>query len=455
MTLEQLLEQGRTAQAPLAELTTIAGARASFGDDVEAVFRAQAELRATAALALTTTAQEAGRDLLASEARDVDRLVRERDAVLGLLRHVEQRTGAAYRVPASQATEPRTDDDLSPVLTREQPVRAYLSRRGGARYAGDPGRLRFGALVRALALGNRDGLSPLEQRALSEGTDSAGGYTVPEIVATQFIDRMRAAMVVMRAGALTVPMTSDVLHIARLGQPDSVSPTLTGPTWKTENDPIAENDLVLERVTFTARTLPMLLKLSVELSEDSANIDAIVETELSRAMAVELDRVALLGSGTPPEPRGVRNQSGVGVTSFGSLTPSNYDHVIDAIGRVWSSNHEPTARIGNAAYSTMLAKLKSSADDQPLRVPDVVTAVTALRTQQIPMAGTSPDTTTLVVGDFSQLLIGLRTSFRLEVSRVAAESFEKLQIAVRAYLRADVQLAHPEAFDVTTLVGTN
>jgi hypothetical protein len=45
-------------------------------------------------------------------------------------------------------------------------------------------------------------------------------------------------------------------------------------------------------------------------------------------------------------------------------------------------------------------------------------------------------------------MIGLRTSFRLEVSRLAGDSFKKLQIAVRAYLRADVQLAHPEAFIV-------
>ena len=37
--------------------------------------------------------------------------------------------------------------------------------------------------------------------------DSAGGYTVPEVLASRFIDRTRNAMVVMRAGAQTVPMT--------------------------------------------------------------------------------------------------------------------------------------------------------------------------------------------------------------------------------------------------------
>ena len=67
--------------------------------------------------------------------------------------------------------------------------------------------------------------------------------------------------------------------------------------------------------------------------------------------------------------------------------------------------------------------------------------------------GIPANSTLMFVGDFTQLLIGMRTSFRLEVSRVAADAFERLQIAVRAYVRADVQLAHPEAFDVTTNVG--
>ena len=45
-------------------------------------------------------------------------------------------------------------------------------------------------------------------------------------------------------------------------------------------------------------------------------------------------------------------------------------------------------------------------------------------------------------------MIGMRTSFRLDTtSRSAGDAFENLQIAVRAYLRADVQVAHPEAFN--------
>ena len=55
------------------------------------------------------------------------------------------------------------------------------------------------------------------------------------------------------------------------------------------------------------------------------------------------------------------------------------------------------------------------------------------------------------VGDFTQLLIGMRTSFRVEVTRVGGtETFDRLQVAVRSYIRADVQVARPKAFIVLT-----
>ena len=69
---------------------------------------------------------------------------------------------------------------------------------------------------------------------------------------------------------------------------------------------------------------------------------------------------------------------------------------------------------------------------------------------QIASDAGSPAGTTVCVGDFSNLLIGLRTSFRLEATRIGAGAFENLQVAVRAFLRADIQLAHPETFVVRT-----
>jgi HK97 family phage major capsid protein len=444
MNISEFLGKATTV-IPVSELTTIAADRAAFGDDVLAAFRSQIELRSTQATKVLETATAAGRDtLLASEQRSYDAAVRERDSILALQQAVERRTETRAHVPATQVIETRTDD-ASPVLTRSDKLTARVSRPAGITDRS------FGRVLATHLFGRRRGidLTGDEQRALSEGTDASGGFSVPEILAASFIDRLRDALVTQRAGAVIVPMTSDTLHMARLASAGTGSPA-SGPiaVWKVENDPIDEGSLTLERVTFTARTLPALIKLSVELSEDSVNIDQIIERELSRGLAAELDRVALSGSGTAPEPEGVENQDGVDVAAANAAI--SYDLLLDMIGAVKSANGNPTARIYNANAATALAKLRATPDGQYLIPPPDVAAVPALVTNAIEGSGSPGGATSVFVGDFANLMIGLRTSFRLESTRVGAGAFENLQVAVRAYLRADVQLAHPETFVVRT-----
>ena len=78
-------------------------------------------------------------------------------------------------------------------------------------------------------------------------------------------------------------------------------------------------------------------------------------------------------------------------------------------------------------------------------------------TNQIPnnlTHGSANTASDAFVGQFDQCMIGMRTGLVMEVSRVAADStgsaFANTQLWVRAYLRADVQLAHPLAFNVLT-----
>src|SRR5262252_10666708 len=94
-----------TDRIPLSDLTSLAATRAAFGDDVLAAMKTQVELRSTAAQTVLDEATKANRDtLLASEQRAYDASIRERDAVLGLLRNIEQRTDEKKFVPVTQAS---------------------------------------------------------------------------------------------------------------------------------------------------------------------------------------------------------------------------------------------------------------------------------------------------------------------------------------------------------------
>jgi HK97 family phage major capsid protein len=74
-----------------------------------------------------------------------------------------------------------------------------------------------------------------------------------------------------------------------------------------------------------------------------------------------------------------------------------------------------------------------------------------LPTKQVPInltVGSSTDCSEVYTGDWAQLLIGMRTNF---VLRFLDERYaDNLQYGFLAYLRADVQVAHGEAFNVDT-----
>jgi HK97 family phage major capsid protein len=294
---------------------------------------------------------------------------------------------------------------------------------------------------------DRRSLSDAETRALAEGVDATGGFLVPELLSARLIDRARAKAATMRAGALTIPMGSDTLNIARLAGG-------SGANWKLENDPVVDSDMTFERVQLKAKTLIVQQKLSVELHEDLSPEGArLIENEIVNALALELDRAILRGSGTDPEPRGIRNQTGVNVLDMGTdgSEPTDFDFLIDAMAAVWAENGEPNAAIYSARTATTLAKLKAT-DNQPLRQPEAVADLTKFVSNVVPDdldKGTSTDVASeAYVGDFSTVIVGVRPSLQIRFRLLDQRYMENLQVAMIAWLRADVALAHPEHMTV-------
>lgn len=298
--------------------------------------------------------------------------------------------------------------------------------------------LSLGDLVRAKIMGAR---TDDERRALSEGTDSAGGYTVPTPLAAEAIDRLRREAVVVRAGALTVPMDSATLSMARL----EADPTVA---WRAEGGSVGEGDATFGRVLFEAKSLAVLIKISRELAADSINLGAMIDKAVTSAMALEIDRVALFGSGSSNQPTGVVNTSGINTVSMGTngAALASYDKLIDAIYELHADNVMPTAGIFAPRTKAALAKLKD-ANDNPLTVPEMVREVPLLATTGVPInqtQGTATTASSIIYGDFRQLMIGVR-------EEISIRTFDQLyadtgQIALVAHARVDVQLAHAAAF---------
>jgi HK97 family phage major capsid protein len=407
-----------------------------------------------------TTARHAADEILARAAAEERDLSPEELAAHGA--HVVEEREAADRIEEERDRElaeiraavirtPATNAPREPVLTREQSMYEWCRTRGMFEEGDDA--LSFDRYMRGLVTGRWDGA--VLERQLAEGTIGAGGALVPSPLSSRVIDLARNQTRVMQAGATTVPMTSNTLALARVVTEGS-------PAWKTENAAITAADMTFDRVTLTTRTMVRLIKLSLELFEDAdPSSSDVIARSFAGQVANELDRAALVGSGTPPEPRGILNQSGVTLLAHGTngsvigsppaAGTMGWEFLVDGIGAVRNANFEPNAQILAPRTTQSLAKLRDTTN-QYIAPPSYLEGIPRLTTKQVPInitVGSSTDTSYVFTGDWSNCLIGIRTDFRLVPLR---ERFlaDNLQVGFLAYLRADVQLAQPAAFAVDT-----
>ena len=299
----------------------------------------------------------------------------------------------------------------------------------------------FGKWLKGTIMGDWRGAD--EERAMSIGTPSAGGYLVPTPLALGIIDLARNQSRVLEAGAQTVEMQHETLRIARqLADPVA--------TWRAESTPIALSDLTFDSVTLNARTLAVIVKFSRELFEDAPNLDTVVRNSMTKSLGLELDRVALYGTGDGIQPRGLKTTPGVGIFSMGvnGGAFTNYDPFIQAILQVASNNETPNAAIMTPRAAASLATLKDT-QGRYLSPPTALTDLRMLITKQLPInltQGTATNAADVFVGEWSELLLGLRTQVGIQI--LDQRYADTGEIAMLAWLRADVAVAHPGAFTI-------
>jgi len=312
-----------------------------------------------------------------------------------------------------------------------------------------PHELNIGRFVSGLVTGNWRGREA-EQRALSVGSDTAGGTLVPSFLSAEVIDLARNKARVFQAGAQTIPMESSELVLAKVTSDGSTA-------WKAESVEATASDMVFGKVTLRAKSLVGFLKASVELFEDAPNVDALVNDSLSATLALELDRVALFGTGASAEPGpGLRDHSDVNEISMGAngLALPDYNTLIQGIEDVLDANgpSEGLAAIYAPRTWSAYAQLKDG-NSNYLALPTAVESLQRLVTNQVGVAetqGSATDASSIFVGNFAELLVGVRTNLTIEVTRVGGASdsgaFSSMQVWVRAYLRADIAFGHADQF---------
>lgn len=284
------------------------------------------------------------------------------------------------------------------------------------------------------------------QRALSVGVNSAGGYTVPSVLMPGILSALVPASSLMQAGASIVPLTEGGKTFNFAGV--DALPTAA---WREENGQVAESAPTFRNIVLTPRSLSFYTKVSRELLADGVNIDAAIYEVIAQAFAKEIDRAGLMGSGTAPEPRGLRNIAGINAISSGDngATLAGYGKLFEATQAILEANAPmPTAAIMSPRSRVKIGSLAAT-DGQPLQVPPMLAGLQMLTTSQIPndlTVGTSTDCSEIYLGDFSKLVLGMREQLSIQVMEEAFADYG--QIGFMCHVRMDVAALYPSAFAV-------
>jgi HK97 family phage major capsid protein len=214
-----------------------------------------------------------------------------------------------YDVPAVAAratSEPpaRNDENGTHVEVRENSYRAYQP--GDAIGAIVSARMRFGQAGQrdAIAWGRTTyGENSPQVRAMQQSVFTSGGAFLKEnFVVSEFIDLLRAAAAVRKAGARVLQLVNGTATIPKL---------VTGATvyWQgNEGDNITKSEPTTGQVVLAEKKQVALVPISNDLRRNSSlTTERIVRDDLIAAAANAEDIAFLKGSGLAGEPKGIYN----------------------------------------------------------------------------------------------------------------------------------------------------
>lgn len=179
---------------------------------------------------------------------------------------------------------------------------------------------------------------------LVEGTDSAGGFLVPDEFNTSLISLGLESAVIRPNGAFTVPMSSDTLRYPRIVETSHASTVYGGVVayWHGEGGTYDESEPTFGNITLTAKKLMGYTKISDELLADSAiSLDPFLRRMFAEAWAYFEDIAFLRGTGSG-QPLGLLNAPAL----IGVPRQDTDDFIFEDVLNVWARVMVDSRRTG-------------------------------------------------------------------------------------------------------------
>ncbi len=282
------------------------------------------------------------------------------------------------------------------------------------------------------------------RNALQIGTDSEGGYLVP--------DTFEKTLVTALEGENIIRKHSHVFTTSNGSHKIPVVSSRGTASWIDEEGAITESDDVFGQQQIDAHKLATLIKVSEELLNDSAfDLEAYFTSEFARRIGNAEEEAFLVGNGTK-KPTGILADVGgaeIGVTAA-SATAITADEVIDLFYSLKSPYRKKAIWVMNDATVKAIRKLTDKNGQylwQPALHEGEYDTILGKRIYTTPFAPTiAAGAKTIAFGDFSYYWIGDRQG--ISFKRLNERYAETGQVGFLATKRLDGKLILPEAIKV-------
>lgn len=288
-------------------------------------------------------------------------------------------------------------------------------------------------------------------------TTVAAANVQTDVLASSFIDLLRAKMMIRRLGATVLGGLEGNLSIPR-------QTAAAQAAWIAEGAPITRTDQAYDSVTLTPKGVSAGTTITLQaLLQTSPDVEALTRTDIAKVIALAIDAACINGTGAGAQPLGILNTAGIGSFAMGAngAALADVDPLVELETLVADSDAdvETMSYLTNARVVGQMKKLKTTTGEYLFssKDRDLPTAILGangydlFRSNQVPKTlskGTSVNVlSAMLFGDWSSLLIGEWGALNLQVDPYTS-GIGNINIDALQFVDAGVR--HPESFAAIT-----
>jgi HK97 family phage major capsid protein len=279
--------------------------------------------------------------------------------------------------------------------------------------------------------------SIFEKRA-AQTTTTAAGIVPPDFRADQFVGLLRNAMLVKSLGARVLPNLRGDTVIPRQA-------TTATAQWIAEGAALTDSGITFSNINLKPKHVGAITELSRQLLQQSnPAIEQLVRDDFVQVVGLAVDKAMLHGNGTT-EPKGLLTAA-LGV---GTLATLNWETVLEVLKTLGMLNVSPNAWLTMPyAEKKLRSTLKTTGLPGYLMENGQMAGLPVSVTNQLDIKVGTPNKGRIIVGDFSEMVIGTWGSVDILTNQYAEGPYSRGAIQVRILTTVDMIPRRAEAFTV-------